>query len=645
MPKICRLLVLSGVFLSLSVPVVWADDEKDLLDTVILSAGMTPLAKESAGRAYTIITGEQLQQNQVRSVTDALRQVPGLIVARTGAYGGLTHVRMRGAESNHVLVMIDGVEANNIATGEFDFGSLQAVDLERIEILRGPQSSFYGSNALAGVINIITKSGIRKDWRVTAQTEAGTHDNWLGGVLLQGGAEDYDLAVSASYRRTDGYVIAPHGSENKGDRNLTLNSKLNIDVNDSLALDATVRYVRHKVEIAAQDPDPQSPTWGWMIDADDWNDTDSFIGSLGFTQKSFDGALVQRGRISGNSSAAAYYIDGKKSSGNKGGRLTGSYQVSYTFDTPSFAGARHVLTGGVDWRREKFRATSPAFDPSQLEWKRRDNQALVSEYRVEFFDQLSFNAALRYDRNEDFSNAATYSLASAWRVPDAGTRFHASLGTGITNPTFYEQFGYIPATFLGNPDLKPEKSTGWDIGIEQGFFSERLIGDITYFHQDLTDEIATEYLPDFRYHPYNQKGKSKRQGIEVALTLDLLNGFTASAAYTWTDARDPDGIRRVRRPEHAGSVNVAYIFYEERARIFTEAVFNGRMRDLAFVPTLPPVVTLDPYTLVNMGGSFKVNDRLEIFARIENVFNEKYQEVFDFRAQGRSGYIGLRALL
>ncbi|AQS42121.1 MAG: Outer membrane cobalamin receptor protein (precursor) [Candidatus Tokpelaia hoelldobleri] len=623
-----------------------ADGRKDdtLLETVTISGGLTTVEKDKSGHAYTIITSKELEQSQTRSVADALRQVPGISVSRSGSYGGLTAVRMRGAESNHVLVLIDGIEANGLSDGAFNFGDMQAVDIERIEILRGPQGAFYGSNALAGVINIITKSGIRNDWRIGGQTEAGTHKSWLGGVLLQGGGENYDLALSAAYRRTDGFSIAPGGAEHDGDKNLTLNGKLNVDVSETLALDATMRFTRHKVDLDG------TGAWGSvdegrMVDRDNRSDTDIFIGSLGFTHKALDGALTSRARLSGNSNTMAYYMDGEPGSGNRGSRLTGSTQVSYAFDTPSFADARHVISGGADWRREHFRAQKPVSDASQLDWRTRDSTAFIGEYRLELFDRLNFNASLRHDVNDDFKDATTYNLASSWRLPDGRTRLHASVGTGVANPTFYEQFGYLPNSFIGNPALKPEKSTGWDIGVEQAFWDGRIVGDVTYFRQNLKEEIATKYLPDFTSTPYNQAGTSKRQGVEVALTFEIINGLTAHATYTWLEAEDPDGACEVRRPEHSGSANVAYVFYEERARVFAQGVFNGKMRDSVFAPGLPSRITLDHYTVVNLGGSFKFNDHLEVFARIENVFDEKYQEIFDYNTQGRAFFIGLRGAL
>ena len=379
-----------------------------------------------------------------------------------------------------------------------------------------------------------------------------------------------------------------------------------------------------------------------FIDSDDWTSTQEFFGSFGATYVSLDGALTQKARFTGSDVHRENFNDGALSS-NDGDRLNGTYQASYQFETPGFLAGTHQITGGYEWERETFA-------PSHLdETFRRESHSLVGEYRGAFLDQLYLNAGVRRDFNDRFGDATTYSLSGAWKIPGSETRLHTSVGTGVTNPTFFEQFGYIPSTFSGNPGLVPEKSFGWDIGVEQGFFDRRLVLDATYFNQDLTNEIATVFggPPDFLSSPLNRDGKSKRQGVEVSATLDLFNGFSANATYTYTDATEQTfaggpRLAEVRRPEHSGSIGAAYLFHDDRARVFGEAVFNGKMEDVAFVPSLPPRVTLDSYTVVNIGGSFRFNDNFEAYGRIENLFDEQYEEVFGYNTQGRTAFLGIK---
>lgn len=626
-----------------------AEEGATQLRPILVTDGLTPVEQEKSGRAFTVITGEQLEKNQVRYVADALRQVPGFAVSRTGSFGGLTQVRVRGAEANHLLVMIDGVEVSETSGGEFDFGSLLVDEIDRIEVLRGPQSAFWGSNATAGVVNIITKRGERDGFRASARSEAGTDGTFLGGVSLSGGGENYDVALSGAFRRTDGFNISDFGNEKDGDRNTTLNGKFNVDLAPNLTVDGTLRYVDRKSDVDPQDfssggpPDfAPGPSYGLVTDGDDWTSTEELFGSIGATYVALDGALTQKARFTGSDIYRENFSDGALSS-NDGNRFNGTYQASYQFETPALLDARHQLTGGYEWERETFA-------PSHLDERfRRESHSLVGEYRGEFLDQVFLNAGIRRDFNDTFGDATTYSISGAWKVPGTETRLHSSVGTGVTNPTFFEQFGFIPSTFRGNPDLIPEESFGWDIGVEHGFFDRRFVVDVTYFNQDLTNEIATVFggPPDFVSSPVNRSGKSKRQGVEVSGTINLLNGLSMTASYTYTDASEQTvaggpRLDEVRRPKHSGSLSAAYVFYDDRARIFGEAVFNGEAEDVAFVPNLPPRVTLDAYTVVTVGGSFRFNDTFEAYARVENLFDEGYEEVFGYNTQGRTAFFGVK---
>ena len=611
------------------------------LDQILVTDGLTPVAQEKSGRAFTVISGEELQRSQTRYVADALRQVPGFAVSRTGAHGGLTQVRVRGAEANHLKVLIDGVEVSETSSGEFDFGSLVVDDIDRIEVLRGPQSTFWGSNALAGVVNIITRRGERNGWSARTRSETGTDGTFLGGVAVSGGGDNYDVALSGLFRRNDGFDISGTGGEKDSDRNATVNGRFTVDLTPDFSVDGTLRYVNRRSELDPQDIAWGSPTEGRVIDGDTETATREFFGSLGATHVALDGALTQRLRFTGSDTFRENFDNGTVTSWNDGNRYNGLYQATYAFATPGLLDAVHQVSGGYQWERETFR-------PSHLsETFARTSNAFIGEYCGEFLGQFNLNLGLRHDRNDRFADATTYSVAGAWRIPDTGTRLHASVGTGVTNPTFFEQFGYVPATFRGNPNLRPERSFGWDVGVEQSFFGGVLVTDVTYFNQNLTHEIATVFDQNFVSSPVNRDGVSRRHGIEVSATVEVFNGFAARASYTYLHATEQTQaggprMREVRRPKHSGSLGVSYTFYDARARLFADLVFNGRMEDLAFVPSLPPRVTLPAYTVVNVGGSFAVNDNLEIYGRVENLFDRNYQEVFGYGTQGRTAFIGVR---
>ncbi|MCY1740776.1 TonB-dependent receptor plug domain-containing protein [Ensifer sp. SL37] len=555
-----------------------AEDEKPTkLDAIVVGDGLTDVELKKSGRAITVISGEQIEQNQIRFVSDALRLVPGVSVSRTGTNGGLTQVRMRGAEGNHVLVMIGGVEANDDGQGEFDFGSLIADDIERIEVLRGPQSTFWGANAMAGVINIITKRGERGAPVSTARTEVGTDGTWMGALSTRGGAENYDYSLSGALRRSGGFNISDLGNEDDGDRNGTLNGKFNVDLSPETSIDGTLRHVNRRT-----DTDPQDYDTAQTYDADDYSKSREFYGSIGITNEALDGALTQKARFSGND---IYRFDRTEASGdswNDGNRYNATYQASYRFE--DLEGQVHQFTGGYEWQRE-------IFSPSHLtETFSRNSHSLIGEYRGEFLEQFYLNGGLRQDWNDAFDDAVTWTISGAWQIPDMDTRLHASIGTAVTNPTFYEQFGYFPGRFIGNPNLKPEESLGWDIGVEKSIFDGGLLVDVTYFNQNLKNEIATVHNSSFLATPVNRNGESKRQGVEVSATVDVFNGLTSTASYTYVDATEQENaggqrLQEVRRPHHSGSIDAAYVFTTNARGCSPKRSSTARCRTLFSPPS------------------------------------------------------------
>jgi vitamin B12 transporter len=226
-------------------------------------------------------------------------------------------------------------------------------------------------------------------------------------------------------------------------------------------------------------------------------------------------------------------------------------------------------------------------------------------------------------------------LSGAWQVDETGTRLHASIGTGFNTPTLFDLFGSVPGIYLGNPNLRPESSLGWDIGAEQTFFDIFKL-DATYFNATLNDR-----LKGFASTITNDIGISHRQGIELAATLDLMNGFTVGSTYTYTDARNADGTVAIRRPKHIASLDAAYTFEAIPLRLNASLNFNGEMLDDDL--TTKSKTTLPAYSTVNLGLEYKVSDSVDIYGRIENLFDTRYQEVHGYNAPGRAAFVGVKA--
>jgi vitamin B12 transporter len=601
---------------SLALP---AAAQETRLDTLVINAaGLTPFEEKEIGRSYTVIPGTAIEQSGAPYLADVLRQVPGFAVSRTGSAGGKTQVRVRGAEANHVLVLIDGISVSENSDGEFDFGRLQVANIERIEVLRGPQSAFWGANAMSGVINIVTKSGGTAGLSGTLATEFGTDGTKMGSGSLAYGQDNFDASGSLTLRGTDGFNISYLGNELDGASHIDANARFRADITPQLTVDGTIRYGR-----AHADADEQDYTTGALNDSPDTSRIEETFGALGLKWVSEDGLWFQNARISGGR-IERQAIDKWGDNRNTGDRYKASYQVGRNFDTPGF-----------DLVHETFQQLVPTVQDQQ----QRTAHALAGEYRGTYLDQLYLTAALRHEFNESFADSTTYSLSGAWEVPDTGTRLHASVGTGSTNPTFYEQFGYSPASFTPNPNLVPETSFGWDIGVSQSLLDGLVTLDATYFNQTLENKIKDIYFPVTTVT--NVPGTSTRHGVELTASLKLLEGLTLGASYTYLDARDPDGTREIRRPQHSGALNIAYTFTEVPLTLHSEVVLVGENLDTDF--TTGTNVTLPAYTLVNAGLNYQLSDQVEIYGRVQNLFDTRYEEILNYNTQGRTFYAGAKA--
>jgi vitamin B12 transporter len=620
------------------------------LEGILIEGGSTllePVDANSIGSATTVITGEELRQRQITNVADALRMVPGVSVSRSGSVGGLTAVRIRGAEDNQALVLIDGIKANDTTNGVFDFASLLADDIERIEVIRGPQSGIWGSNAMSGVINIVTKSGENQPLTATASAEGGAFNSRQLSASIRGGNEFAHAAVSIVDAKTHGFNISPLGDEADGSERRNIRARGGFKVTPWLSFEGVLNKLDNKTDI-----DSFSGFKDGFTVAGDQPDSTSTTDALltkGTARLSFlDDRWITKiyGDYTRNDveSIEPFFNSLNESEREKYGVVS-----SYTFEQNQLGGLKHTIVGLYEDETSSFKTSSipgVSFE--------RTVKSVAGEYRGEYFKQLFFRAAVRNDDSEEFGDFTTYSLSGAWKVPTTNTRFHASYGTGVVLPEMFQQFGSFPE-FIPNAGLKAETSKGYDVGIEQAFWQRRAIVDVTYFNQNLEDEIDVVYSfrPDpttgafgFFGEPINLAEESKRQGIEVSARVTPIDGLTISGSYTYLDATGGDGFAEVRRPEHSGSVNVAYAFAQGRGLVNLGVVYNGDMTDYAFDANfLRNTVTLQEYTLVNLSAHYDVTENIRLFGRVENLLDEDYQEVFGYETAPVAAYGGVRIKL
>ena len=597
-----------------------------LLPETVVTATRTETPSRQIGSAITVVTGEELQRRQIQYVADGLRQVPGVSVNRTSGFGSSTDIRIRGAEANQTLVLIDGVKVNDPAlSSQFDFGNLLASDIDRIEVLRGPQSVLYGSDAVGGVINIITKRGEAAP-KVTANAEYGSFNTVQSATTLSGGGKRYDFLLGGAYLRSDGISAADSANgntEKDGTDNKTIQGRFGIRPSDTVELNFDGRWQRARDDtdafttIAVDDNSFSNKTERFGRAQAKFSFFDKHWEHI-FTGSLFDNKLESGGGSFGDSST-------------EGRRRTLQYQTNLSLGTQKIAKAAHTFSLGVDDERENVQTHS---DFSSID-RNLDSTSVYGLYQLGLWDRLFLTGGGRHDSNSFFEDATTYRLTGALLFPEFGGKLHASGGTAVKNPTVFELFGFT-SSFSGNPNLKPEKSDGYDVGFQQTLLHGKLVGDVTYFHNSIKDLIE-----GFGSTAINEPGTTQIDGIELSAQAKVTDGLNVSASYTWMTDHDANGDTLVRRPNNAASLIVNYGFLEKkRANINVALIYNGAQQDIAFGPMRR--VTLHDYLLLNIAGSYRINDYVELYARGENLLDQQYEEVFSYGTPGIAGYGGIR---
>lgn len=599
------------------------------LPAISVTANMTETPLPEVGSAVTVITGEDLQQRQTQLVSDVLREVPGLAVSRTGGVGGPTQIRIRGSEGNQTLVLIDGIEVNSVAGGsEFDFAHLLAADVERIEVLRGPQSALYGSDAAGGVINIVTRRGDGKPY-VSSAFEAGSFNTYQTNASVRGGGERYHFLLSGVDYRTGGITRATESRgnfENDAYKNKTMFSKFGVAPAENLNFDFVGRYTYYQGEYDGSDKfafDDASRTNGSQIYG---RGQGKLVVADGHWEHVIGTAYTQNDTNSYNTTSSSY-----------GDKVKYDYRTNVLFDTPSFAEARHTVTLLAEQENESF--VSSFVTPYVV--RKISNTGFVGIYKVDVFEQLFLTGAVRGDRNDIFRDALTYRGTAAYRFLNTDTKLRGSYGTGVKTPTMTELYGFT-STFTGNPNLQPEETSGWDVGVDQGFWDDRGQVGLTYF-----DQRVDQLIQNSGATAVNVNGESKIRGIELEGMAEPTANLTLRVAYTYMKTEMPvTGEELVRRPAHVASFNANYRFMEGRANVNLGILYNGRQVDNNFETGFGANTsrqTLNGYALVNLAAGYRVMGNVEIFGRVENLLDKVYEDVYTYQTPGRALYAGVRA--
>ena len=603
------------------------------ISPIIVSAsrGQSVRLEDYAG-SLSIITDDDMDARQVRDVVDVLRDVPGVAVS---SVAGQTQLRLRGSEANHVLVLVDGIEVSDPFAGEFDAGTLQAEIGSRIEVLRGPQSALYGSDAIGGVIAY--DSGHIDGF--SARLEGGTNNTINAATRIGTSGERWQASLSGVVVSTDGEPNARGGSRDIGRDSYTLSGKGSVAIAPDFELRAVGRFVRTEGDFNDSDFDTTSPTFGFVIDSPDTRfESEAIYTLVGARLETLDGSWTHD--LSGQIADIARDTFGPfgRTSGSDGDRLKASYVSAAKL------GDGHNLTLAADWERERFRNDDP-FDFAFSGRRAIENVGLSAEYRYSG-PGVDLSGAIRRDINDHFADATTFRLGAGYDV-GGSTRLRAAYGAGIKNPGFFELFGFFDGRFIGNEDLTPEKSESWEVGIDQSVAGGALKLSATYFNSRLKDEIFTTFpAPDFVATPANRDTLSKQKGVELSASAQLGPQVTLDAAYTYLDAKE-NGVEEVRRPGNIASAVLTWRAPGDTGSATLIVRHNGATDDVAFTdPSFIPVIErLGSYTLVNFAAEAKLTNRISAFGRIENLFDENYEQVFSFVSPGRTAIAGLRITL
>jgi vitamin B12 transporter len=613
--------------------------QSTVLPETVISASQYPMESSRVGAAATVLSGEDLRGKGIATVADALRTVAGLAVVGSGTRASVTNVFMRGADPRNTLVLIDGIEVNQLGFPGFDFADMPVDDIERIEVIRGPQSGIYGANANAGVISIITRSGKGEKPKVEGKLEGGSFGTLAGSVSARGSSGPFYGAATVSDYTSRGYNIARTGPERDGSRALVATAKSGVDVNEYLNIEGVLRYTDRFTKTDSQDFNfPPGPTYGLIVDGPGSYAYQSLATRLGATLKLFDGRWVQ--------SAAIKHFDEKARAidaflgpfGNDGTRTTLEYKSTVLFDTNLLGGERHTFTTLVENRREDYTQVG---NPRDF---RKERTGLAGEYVVDLPSHTTVSGALRHDWNKGFVDVLSWRVALSQRIPQWGTRIHATWGKGITEPDVFQLFG---STFnLPNPALHLEQSIGWDAGVEQKWLGGLLVTDVTYFSTRFTGKIDLIFDPVAGGLIYvNGTGVALRRGVETSATANLADWWSVTATYTHLFARDSLGNPEVRRPANAAAIETTFRYLDNRAKATFGVVYNGVRKDFFFQPAATLLVDLPGVVVARAYLSYDVTPMATLYLRAENVFDARYEEIFSYRAPPLAVYAGLKVKL
>ena len=646
-------LITTALLLSASA-FVQAETKTELEPINVYSAYATPVNQDQTASSVTVLTEKDFAQRNVTYVSDVLKTVPGVAMGATGGRGAVTSLFLRGAESNHTVVVIDGVKMNPVNDG-FDFGGLTLSNIERIEVLRGEQSALWGSDAIGGVVYITTKSGLYKEKPLNIDFDLGlgSHRTRDASATISGYQGGFYYALHGDSHRTAGISVLskdkfnykaldgtsiPTGGAIERDGFHRDNGSLRLGYDDNN------KGVEVLASHSSQTTKNDTSLLSEATDKDFFRTRESTLKLSGYTGNNQD-LFKHKASVSHIKndydyvSTSPYTRDWKK--------LNANYQLDINFDREGYLKQGVSVLG--EYQKSHYEAQSSY---STFKEQKLIEKSISTEYRLFTEDDHSLSLSGRFTDNKQFKNTFTGRLAGAYRL-SPNFKVHTSLGTAVHNPTFTELYGYgestygTPTVWLANPDLRAEKSRGGELGLLMETTDKRYSFDLTYFSRIVDDFIGSEKIAANLSRSKNLEGKTKVKGIEITYKGKIADNLISYANYTYTNIKNGESKRGAngktldRRPKHTANVGLAYQITEKLGSDVNIS-YVGKRLDTYWGTWPSKRVEMPSYTLVNLGVNYQLIPNLNIYANLNNVFNKKYENAIEYGQDGRNVYVGLK---
>lgn len=644
-----------GLLAASFVSPAFADDAEQ----VVVTASRIPEPRERTGESISVITANDLSRQQTIVLTDALAQVPGLTVVRNGGIGQPTSVSIRGAETGQTLVLVDGVRINDPSSVDDQaiLADLFANNIDRVEVLRGPQSTLYGSDAIGGVVNVITRRGGSDALGATASAEGGSFDTYRANVGVNGTSDALDYGGAASFFHTNGISAADarNGNpETDGDTNFGATANLRYNASENVSIDLRSYYTYARDDFDDNFVFLPYPPFFRVADSGAYNTNSLFAGYGGVNFDLFSGNLHNRMAMIGSTSVRKFFDSAfdtiHENSDDDGDALRLEYQGLVDL------GPGDHLTFGAESERTTFQSavfnSNPLFASDAQGHK--TTAGIYGQYETLLFDQLTMTGGLRYEHDETFGDHVSVKLAGAWSPNDGATVLHANYGDGFKAPSLYELFSQYSNPLTA---LRPESARGYEAGLDQRLLGGALRLSVTWFERRTKDQIdffdcfsdptapgCAQRLAQGGF--YFNVGRTRARGFEgeatfaidetLAATLDYTN-MTAVVTQSDSDAGLVAGNDLARRPHVLADARLDWTPWKTVSLGASVGYVGPRWDDVA------NTVHLGSNTLVNLYVRYALTDRLSLYGRMENVADAHYEPVYGYGAAGRAIYGGVRA--